>query len=374
MKVFIFKIRHSFLFLQLALFHFLVLFTVHNCMSKNYTIEKEMNKVVLVIGGAGYIGSHTSWLLAQQGFRVVILDALVHQQSVHLPWATFIQGDFGDQQLLKKIFLEYAIDTVMHFAAFIEVGESVIDPAKYYNNNVIKTIQLLDVMREYGVSKLIFSSSCAVYGNPVRLPLDEEHPTNPVSPYGRTKLMIEYALHDYAVAYGLRYVALRYFNAAGGLTEQGLGECHKPESHIIPIMLAAARNNKPFNIFGTDYNTSDGTCVRDYIHVLDIARAHVQASEYLNAGGQSQILNLGTGVGYSVKELVAYAQEVSGTQIQINYGPRRPGDAQTLVADATKVTKLLGWQPQHSDMCEIMRSAQEWQVNLCSKKLERVAV
>lgn len=374
MKVFIFKIRQSFLFLQLALFHFLVLFTVHNCMSKNYTIEKEMNKVVLVIGGAGYIGSHTSWLLAQQGFRVVILDALVHQQSVHLPWATFVQGDFGDQQLLKKIFSEYAIDTVMHFAAFIEVGESVIDPAKYYNNNVIKTIQLLDVMREYGVSKLIFSSSCAVYGNPVHLPLDEEHPTNPVSPYGRTKLMIEYALHDYAVAYGLRYVALRYFNAAGGLTEQGLGECHKPESHIIPIVLAAARNNKPFNIFGTDYNTSDGTCVRDYIHVLDIARAHVQASEYLNAGGQSQILNLGTGVGYSVKELVAYAQEVSGTQIQINYGPRRPGDAQTLVADATKVTKLLGWQPQHSDMREIMRSAQEWQVNLCSKKLERVAV
>lgn len=369
-----FKVRSRFLFLKLALFHFLVLFTVHNCMSKNYTIEKEMNKVVLVIGGAGYIGSHTSWLLAQQGFRVVILDALVHQQSVHLPWATFIQGDFGDQQLLKKIFLEYAIDTVMHFAAFIEVGESVIDPAKYYNNNVIKTIQLLDVMREYGVSKLIFSSSCAVYGNPVRLPLDEEHPTNPVSPYGRTKLMIEYALHDYAVAYGLRYVALRYFNAAGGLTEQGLGECHKPESHIIPIMLAAARNNKPFNIFGTDYNTSDGTCVRDYIHVLDIARAHVQASEYLNAGGQSQILNLGTGVGYSVKELVAYAQEVSGTQIQINYGPRRPGDAQTLVADATKVTKLLGWQPQHSDMGEIMRSAQEWQVNVCSKKLERVVV
>jgi UDP-glucose 4-epimerase len=361
-------------FVQLAFLQLLVLCMTSNCMSKNYTIEKEMNKVVLVIGGAGYIGSHTSWLLAQQGYRVVILDLLVHEQPVNLPWATFVQGDFGDAQLLKKIFSQHAIDTVMHFAAFIEVGESVKDPAKYYNNNVIKTIQLLDVMREHAVNKLIFSSSCAVYGNPVRLPLDEEHQTNPVSPYGRTKLMIEYALQDYAAAYGLRYVALRYFNAAGGLTEQGLGEFHKSESHIIPILLAAARNNKPFNIFGTDYNTLDGTCVRDYIHVLDIARAHVQASEYLISGGQSQVLNLGTGIGYSVKELVACAQEVSEAQIQINYGPRRPGDAETLVADATKVARVLGWRPQYSDMREIMRSAHAWQVSVCSKKLERVAI
>lgn len=342
--------------------------------TRNYTIDKEMNKVVLVIGGAGYIGSHASWLLSQQGYRVIILDALVHQQPVNLPWATFVQGDFGDHQLVSKIFSEYAIDTVMHFAAFIEVGESVKNPAKYYNNNVVKTIQLLDLMREYGVNKLIFSSSCAVYGNPVRLPLDEEHPTSPVSPYGRTKLMVEYALQDYAASYGLRYVALRYFNAAGGLSAQGLGEFHKPESHIIPILLAAARNNKPFNIFGTDYNTPDGTCVRDYIHVLDIAQAHVQASEYLNTGAPSQILNLGTGVGYSVKELVVLAQEVCGVSIQINYGPRRPGDAEVLVADGKKISQLLGWQPQHSDMREIMCSAYEWQVKLFSKKIERVTV
>lgn len=323
-----------------------------------------MKKTILVVGGAGYIGSHTSWLLAQKNYSVIILDALVHEQPADFPWATFIQGDFGDQQLVRKIFSEYAIDTVMHFAAFIEVGESVQDPAKYYRNNVVKTIQLLDVMCQYGVNKIIFSSSCAVYGNPVRLPLDENHPTNPVSPYGRTKLMIEYVLQDYAVAYGLRYVALRYFNAAGGLSAQGLGEFHQPESHIIPILLAAARNKKPFNIFGTDYDTIDGTCVRDYVHVLDIAQAHVQASEYLEAGGKSDIFNLGTGRGYSVKELVDLAQEVCNIDIQISYGPRRPGDAQELVASATKVSQVLGWQPQHSDMLEIMRSAYDWNVKI----------
>ncbi len=321
-----------------------------------------MKRTILVIGGAGYIGSHTSWLLAQQNYRVIILDALIHQQPADFPWATFIQGDFGNQQLLGKIFSEYAVDTVMHFAAFIEVGESVQDPAKYYHNNVVKTIQLLDIMRQHGVHEIIFSSSCAVYGNPVRLPLDEDHPTNPVSPYGRTKLMVEYVLQDYAIAYGLRYVALRYFNAAGGLSAQGLGEFHRPESHIIPILLAAARNKTPFNIFGTDYNTVDGTCVRDYIHVLDIAQAHVQAFEYLNLGGKSQIFNLGTGRGYSVKELVNLVQEVCKIDIQINYRPRRSGDAHVLVADATKVSQILDWQPKYSDMLQIMRSAYAWNV------------
>lgn len=334
-----------------------------------------MKRVVLVVGGAGYIGSHTSWLLAQQDYRVIILDALVHQQPTPYSWATIVQGDFGDLQLLKKIFSEYAVDTVMHFAAFIEVGESVKNPAKFYNNNVVKTIQLLDVMREHGVSKIIFSSSCAVYGNPVRLPLDETHPTNPVSPYGRTKLAIEFALQDYAAAYGLHYVALRYFNAAGSLTEQGLGEFHKPETHIIPILLTAAQNKVPFTIFGSDYATPDGTCVRDYIHVLDIANAHMQASEYLNRSGKSDVFNLGTGQGYSVQELVALAQEISGTKIQAAYAPRRSGDADVLVADATKVLQQLGWQPQHSDMYQIMRSAWNWELKcLHKKKQERAMV
>lgn len=316
-----------------------------------------MRKTILVIGGAGYIGSHTSWLLAQRHYNVIVLDFFIHQQNPLLSWATIIKGDFGDIQLLKKIFSEYTIDAVMHFAAFIEVGESVKNPAKYYHNNVVNTLQLLDVMCEYGVKKIIFSSSCAVYGDPVYLPLDEHHPTNPVSPYGKTKLIIEYALQDYAQAYGLQFIALRYFNAAGALVEAQLGEFHQPESHIIPILFSAALEQKPFYIFGTDYNTPDGTCIRDYIHVLDIADAHLKSYEYLEHTEASDIFNLGTSTGHSVQELVSLAQEVAQLPINVAYMPRRAGDAEVLVANSDKIFNLLAWQPVRTDMLSILQSA-----------------
>lgn len=329
-------------------------------------------KTILVIGGAGYIGSHTALLMAQQGHRIIILDSLVHKHSVSFPWATDIfVGDFGDKSLLESVFSKYKIDAIMHFAAFIEVGESVKDPARFYSNNVIKTIQLLDVMRNHSINKIIFSSSCAVYGNPVRIPIDEAHSTNPVSPYGRTKLAIEFALQDYASAYNLKYVALRYFNAAGSLYEYHLGEFHIPETHIIPILLRAAKEDRKFTIFGDDYNTPDGTCIRDYIHVLDIARAHAQSYDYLNGGGgESQVFNLGTGRGYSVKEIVGIAEEITNKKIQINYSQRRVGDADILVADGSLIKLMLDWKPEYSDMKYILNSAWKWE-NLPVEKFKK---
>jgi UDP-glucose 4-epimerase len=318
-------------------------------------------KIILVVGGAGYIGSHTTLQLAQQGYRVVVLDSFVHGQVLDMSWATVIRGDFGDRKQLESIFARYHISAVMHFAGFIEVGESVIRPADFYHNNFTNTLQLLDVMRLYDVSQFIFSSSCAVYGNPIKIPMNEDHPFNPVSPYGRTKLAVEFALQDYATAYGLRYVSLRYFNAAGALPEFGLGEQHHPETHLIPLLFAAARDGKPIKIFGDDYQTTDGTCVRDYIHVVDIADAHLKAYEYLNAGSLSIALNLGTGRGYSVKELIQAAQESCDLKILTEIVARRPGDAAVLVADANKARVMLGWQPQHGDIHEILRSAYAWQ-------------
>jgi UDP-glucose 4-epimerase len=330
------------------------------------------NKTVLVTGGAGYIGSHTSFVLAQQGYNVVIIDKLLHGQQFNFPWATFIKADFADEKVLKDVFLNYKIDAVIHFAALIEVGLSVESPHLFYENNVVKTLKLLDVMRENGVRKIIFSSSCAVYGDPVRVPMDEEHLKNPISPYGKNKLVVEYVLEDYARAYGLQYVSLRYFNSAGAFPEQNLGEQHDPETHIIPLLFRSIRNKTPFYVFGSDYATPDGTCVRDYIHVRDLADAHLKAYEHVNATHVSDVFNLGTGRGYSVRELVLAAGNVCGQKAIVICKERRDGDVDALVADPSKATNILGWSPQFSSLDFILKSALKFEeINLAKVQYEQ---
>lgn len=316
-----------------------------------------MQKTILVVGGAGYIGSHTAFLLAQHGHHVIILDNLSQGQTFSHSWATFIQGDFGDKKLINEIFSTHNITAVMHFAAHIEVGESVHNPLKFYNNNVIKTVQLLETMLEHGVHTFIFSSSCAVYGTPQFLPLTEDHPTAPISPYGNSKLMVEMMLRDMQQAYGLAYVSLRYFNAAGALPEYGLGERHTPESHIIPLLLRSAQTQKPFSIFGTDYPTKDGTCVRDYLHVLDIAQAHLLALNHLQDEKPSEAFNLGTGNGFSVRQIIEAVEKITETKIRTILAEKRAGDPASLVADPTRAHNILQWQPRYSDLDFIVRSA-----------------
>ncbi len=313
---------------------------------------------ILITGGAGYIGSHTAYTLIQKGYPVVVIDLDIEKNKV--PGVVYIKGDCGDKQLLETIFTQHPIDAVMHFAAFIEVGESVKNPLKFYENNFAKSIVLLQAMCAHGVKKFIFSSSCAVYGTPEVLPLTEEHGKKPISPYGKTKFMVEMALEDLNKSHGLQYVALRYFNAAGGLPEHNLGERHNPESHIIPLLLRAAYSGKPFTIFGTDYPTPDGTCIRDYLHVLDIADAHVRALEYLSAGGNSDCFNLGTGNGFSVKEMIAVVEKVTGKKVNVVYGQRRVGDPAVLVAGPKKVKEVFGWEPRYSDLLAMVKSAYEF--------------
>ncbi len=319
---------------------------------------------ILVIGGAGYIGSHTAYLLKQKGYKVIVLDKYVHNQQFNPSWATVIKKDFADAETLEHIFSTYNISAVMHFAACIEVGESVKNPLKFYENNVSKTITLFNAMRKNGINKFIFSSSCAVYGMPQQLPLTEDHTKNPINPYGKTKFMIENILEDMNQAYGFNYVSLRYFNAAGALPEEQLGEQHKPETHIIPLLLRAAQNGLPFNIFGNDYETKDGTAVRDYLHVLDIAQAHLAALQHLEKGHPSDCFNLGTGTGFSVKEMVDAVEKVCRTPIKTVWQERRPGDPAVLVADPTKAQTILKWQPKYSDLEFILKSALAFEINL----------
>lgn len=315
-----------------------------------------MKQAILITGGAGYIGSHAAYFMAQQGYEVIILDALLHGQSFNHPWAMLIQKDFADQQALDAIFSTYAIDAVMHFAAFIEVGKSVREPLAFYENNMSKTITLLQTMLKYNVKKFIFSSSCAVYGIPQKLPLTEDHPKNPISPYGTSKLMVEMALQDAHEAHGLQYVALRYFNAAGALPGSGLSEYHEPETHIIPLLLRAAQENKPFYVYGADYPTPDGTCIRDYLHVMDIAQAHAKALEYLHTGNDSRCFNLGTGTGYSVAQLIDTVQRITGKTVNVILHDRRAGDPARLVADPGLAIQCLEWKPKYSDMDHIIQS------------------
>lgn len=324
-------------------------------------IQQSMQPTILVTGGAGYIGSHTCLLLSQSGYNVIIIDKLLHRQTFNHPWATLIVDDFGNTELLEKLFTENKIAAVMHFAAHMEVGESVKNPLKFYDNNVTKTLRLLDAMKRYDVKTFIFSSSAAVYGTPLQLPLIESHPKNPVSPYGATKLMVEMILHDMQIAHGINYVCLRYFNAAGCLPGFGIGEHHEPETHVIPLLLRAAHNNKPFYLFGTNHATPDGSCVRDFLHVWDIAHAHLAALHYLERGGASDCFNLGTGNGVSVKELARAVEELTNCTLNMVHAPARAGDPAFLVADASKAYTQLNWQPHHSDLRNILQTALEFE-------------
>ncbi|MDS3859234.1 UDP-glucose 4-epimerase GalE [Thermosynechococcaceae cyanobacterium BACA0444] len=319
---------------------------------------------VLVSGGAGYIGVHTVNLLANAGYDVIILDNLVygHQDLVDQVLKTkLIIGDCNDRAFLDQIFASDAIDAVIHFAAYAYVGESVTDPAKYYRNNVAGTLTLLEEMVKAGVKNLVFSSTCATYGVPQAIPIPETHPQAPINPYGKSKLMVEQMLADFDQAYGLKSIIFRYFNAAGADPSGELGEDHNPETHLIPLVLQTALGKREaISIFGTDYDTPDGTCIRDYIHVNDLAEAHVLGLQYLLEHNQSDVFNLGNGNGFSVKEVIETAEKVTGKSIKAIECDRREGDPPLLVGSAEKARKLLGWNPKYPGLEDIIAHAWKW--------------
>lgn len=324
-------------------------------------------KTVLVIGGAGYIGSHMISLLGRKGVDVVTLDNLSSGHRDAVLHGQFVHGDIADRLILDKVFLEHKFDAVMHFASFIQVGESMQDPAKYYQNNFINTLNLLNAMRTHGVDKFIFSSTAAIFGEPEYTPIDEAHPKRPINPYGWSKLMVEQALADYGRAYGLKSVCLRYFNAAGAHPDGLLGERHDPETHLIPLVLQAASGRRPhITVFGRDYDTPDGTCIRDYIHILDLAEAHWLALQYLQSAGETAAFNLGNGNGYSVESVIQAARRITGKTITVQEGQRRQGDPARLVANATKIKQELGWQPAYADLDTIVEHAWRWEYSQAS--------
>ncbi|MDF0553888.1 UDP-glucose 4-epimerase GalE [Kamptonema sp. UHCC 0994] len=326
-----------------------------------------MNKekgTILVTGGAGYIGSHAVLALKLAGYDLIILDNLVygHQELVEkVLQVKLIIGDTNDRPLLDRLFATHDIIAVMHFSAYAYVGESVTDPAKYYRNNVVGTLSLLEAMLAAGVNKIVFSSTCATYGVPNKIPLREDHPQNPINPYGATKLMVERILSDFDVAYNLKSVSFRYFNAAGANPNGLLGEDHNPETHLIPLVLLTALGKRDsISIFGTDYDTPDGTCIRDYIHVDDLASAHILGLEYLLNGGKSDFFNLGNGGGFSVKEVIEMSRKITGREIKALECDRRPGDPPVLVGSSEKAIKILGWIPQYPDLDNIVSHAWQW--------------
>jgi len=323
-----------------------------------------MQKTILVTGGAGYIGSHVTRELIKKGYNVLILDNLSKGHKKSIPKnVKFMQVDLSDKEAISQVLNENRIDAVIHFAAFIEVGESVKDPSKYFNNNVVNTINLLDAMVERGVKHIVFSSSAAVYGEPKEMPIKEDSEKHPVNPYGMTKLMVEEIMSSYDEAHGLKFIALRYFNAAGADFSGEIGEDHDPESHLIPLVLQVALDKrKEIKVFGTDYPTKDGTCVRDYIHVLDLADAHILALEALFKGNISNAYNLGNGKGYSVKEVIDQARLITGKEIKSVDEKRRPGDSAFLIADYSKIRKELGWSPKY-DIKDIIKNAWNWHKN-----------
>ena len=320
---------------------------------------------VLVVGGAGYIGSHAVSLLKNQGHNAIIYDDFSkgHKEVGQILSVKIVEGDLGDKAKLKEIFISEKIDVVMHFAAFIEVGESVVDPAKYYENNVAKVLKLLDAMVESNVLKFIFSSTAATFGEPIMEKINEEHPQNPINPYGQSKLMVEKILKDYEKAYGMKSVVFRYFNACGSDMNGIIGESHDPESHLIPLILQAASGRRDsIKVFGTDYATQDGTCIRDYVHVYDLAQAHLLGMDKMIKDNQSFNYNLGSGSGYSVKEIIDNVKKVTGKDFKVEYVERRAGDPGILIADSTKAEKELDWKPQYS-LEQIVISAWKWETN-----------
>jgi UDP-glucose-4-epimerase GalE len=318
-------------------------------------------RAVLVTGGAGYIGSHTCKALALAGCLPVTLDNLIHGHKAAVRWGPLVEGDIRDRALVEGAIREHRIEAVVHFAGYAYVGESMRDPGKYFGNNVAASLALLEAMQARGVGRFVFSSTCATYGVPESLPILEEHSQRPVSPYGESKLFVERALHWYGVAHGLRSVALRYFNAAGADPDGQIGEDHDPETHLIPLAIGAALGKRPpLQIYGADYPTPDGTAVRDYVHVTDLAEAHVRALDYLDAGGESTAFNLGTGRGCSVREVVAAVERMAGRELPRREAAPRAGDPAILVAEPGRSCKLLGWAPQHSDLDAIIATAWRW--------------
>lgn len=317
--------------------------------------------MILVTGGAGYIGSHTVRELRERGMDVVVYDNLSTGHIQSIGDTPFVKGDLFDVELLRKTFREYGVDSVIHFAAYSLVGESMVNPAKYYHNNVAGTLALLDAMLAENVKYLVFSSSAATYGDCGDGLITENSPQNPTSVYGQTKLMMEQFMQDYDKAYGMKYVALRYFNAAGAHASGEIGEAHNPESHLIPLILQVSNGKREqINIFGDDYPTHDGTCIRDYIHITDLADAHIKALEYLKNGGKSTYYNLGNGNGFSVKEVIDTVEKVVGSPVKKQVVERRPGDPASLVASSEKIQKELGWKPKYDTLDSIVASAWKW--------------
>jgi UDP-glucose-4-epimerase GalE len=317
---------------------------------------------ILVTGGAGYIGAHACKALAGAGYTPVVYDNLVYGHPQSVKWGPLEEGDIGDRRRLETVLKKYKPLAVMHFAAYAYVGESVENPAKYYRNNVAGTLTLLESMRNCGINKMIFSSTCATYGMPEQIPIGEDHPQYPINPYGRGKLMIEWILQDFAAAYDLKFVSLRYFNAAGADPDAEIGEDHDPETHLIPLVLDAALDRREhLKIFGTDYDTSDGTCIRDYIHVSDLADAHLLALEYLRDGGESNVFNLGNGNGFSVREVIATAMSITGCNIPCVESDRRAGDPPVLIGSSDKIQKELIWKPVYNNLEAIIETAWRWQ-------------
>lgn len=320
---------------------------------------------ILVVGGAGYIGSHMVKLLLDQGHTVVTFDNLSSGFRDAVLGGEFVEGDLCDLPAIDNVFEKYKPEAVMHFASFIQVGESVQHPDKYYLNNFTNTLNLLNVMVKYDIKHFIFSSTAAVFGEPEYVPIDEVHIKNPLNPYGRSKWMVEQALVDYERAYGLKSVCLRYFNAAGADPSGLLGERHEPETHLIPLVLQTLSGKRPsLTVFGRDYDTPDGTCIRDYVHIVDLCTAHLLALAKLVKTGVSMRFNLGNGAGFSVQEVIATAEEVTNKKVKVIEGPRREGDPARLVADATQAKTVLGWSPIYSDLGTIIKHAWQWELKV----------
>lgn len=314
---------------------------------------------ILVTGGAGYIGSHTAHHLLRNGYDVLVADDLSHGYRHNVPEERLVEVSLSDRRAVRDLFSREKFDAIIHFAAFIAVGESTRDPAKYFHNNTGGSMVLFNAMADAGVKKIVFSSTAAVYGTPESTPIPESAPLRPVNPYGESKLMVERTLHWLDQCAGFRYVALRYFNACGADPDLGLGEEHSPETHLIPLVFRAVRSGEPLTVFGEDYPTPDGTCVRDYVHVMDLARAHQLALEHLLKDGASEVFNCGTGQGFSVREVISAAERVTGKGVPFRVGPRREGDPAELVADSSKLKKTLGWKPKYRTLEAMMESA--WQ-------------
>jgi UDP-arabinose 4-epimerase len=316
---------------------------------------------VLVIGGAGYIGSHACKALARAGYLPVTYDNFVSGHEWAVKWGPLEHGDILDRAGLDRAIFKYRPNAVMHFAAFASVRESLADPGKYYRNNVAGSLTLLEAMRDHNINGLVFSSTCATYGIPETLPVREDAPQRPVNPYGASKLMVERMLQDFGAAHGLRSIALRYFNAAGADLDNEIGEVHDPETHLIPLVLDAASGRvENVTVFGSDYDTADGTCIRDYVHVADLAAAHVKALEALQSGVGGRAYNLGSGIGFSVRQVIEVAADVTGLGIPTVMGPRRPGDPAVLVSDARSACEELGWSPRMTDLARMIGTAWAW--------------